>query len=237
MHQTTPMKIDTLQALETPEGIDIEFQYAGPTARVLAYLIDGIIKSILTVIIAIPFSFFGALGFGLITIAYFLIEWFYPVFLEVLRNGQTFGKSTMNLQVISDDGTPINWSKSILRNLLRVVDFLPLGYLLGLISISCNSQFKRLGDLAAGTVVVYTREKASNMAATFSQENAPIKALPITLSLEEQRAILSFSERRQFFSQERQQELAEELRPLFPEDPDLVSTLYQTAAAIKGARL
>lgn len=237
MHQNTSMKIDTLQALETPEGIDIEFQYAGPTARVLAYLIDSIIKTVLTAIITIPFSFFGALGFGLITIAYFLIEWFYPVFLEVLRNGQTYGKSSMNLQVISDDGTPINWSKSILRNLLRVVDFLPLGYLLGLISMSCSGQFKRLGDLAAGTVVVYTREKTADIENQSNQENGFVKALPLTLSLPEQRAIISFSERRQFFSRERQQELAEELRPLFPDDPNLVNTLYQTAAAIKGARL
>jgi uncharacterized RDD family membrane protein YckC len=107
--------------------------------------------------ISIPF---GTLGIGFWMILLFVLEWFYPVLFEVLWHGQTPGKKAMGISVIHDDLTPVSFGTSLVRNLLRTVDFLPLFYLAGLITMLSNRQFQRLGDLAAGTLVISVRESA-----------------------------------------------------------------------------
>ena len=97
----------------------------------------------------------------------------------------------------------------MLRNLLRVADFLPLFYMLGLISMMINRDFKRLGDIAAGTVVVYREKPSSNIDTIPDIEPTP---LPLPLSLTEQRAVLDFAERHQDLSASRQSELADYLQ-------------------------
>ena len=103
-----------------------------------------------------------------------------------------------------DDGTPIGWPASLTRNLLRFVDILPFGYSLGILSCLNHPAFKRLGDIAAGTLVVY-RDNAP--AAPELPQAEPIRA-PFSMSLNEQRALLSFAERAQSLSSARRQELA-----------------------------
>ena len=94
--------------------------------------------------------------------------------------------------MLNDDGTPVRWPGALTRNLLRAVDFLPFLYGVGLVAMLCNRDFKRLGDLAAGTVVVYQAEKA---AAHAHIPQAPPIAPPVPLTLEEQRAVLDLAER------------------------------------------
>jgi len=201
--------LDTTRSHETPEGIELGIHIAGPVVRACAWAIDMLIRAGLYLLIAIPASFLGGLGFGLSTIIFFLIEWFYPVYFE-LRQGATPGKRAMGLEVIHDDGTPISWSASLIRNLLRTVDFLPFLYAAGLISMLLNRNFQRLGDLAAGTLVVYRNEAADRI------EMPRVAALqpPRNLSREERRTLLTFAERSPLLTAERRIELAEILAPV-----------------------
>jgi len=106
--------------------------------------------------------------------------------------------------VVQDDGTPIGWSASLTRNLLRFADMLPFGYFLGAISCLQHPTFKRLGDLAAGTLVIYREQPVKRP----ELPPAVPRTAPFALSLNEQRAILGFAERQGQLSAERTRELA-----------------------------
>lgn len=202
--------LDTHQTLETPESIDLELHLAGPVVRILAFAIDAAIRMGINVLASMVLSIFDQVGVALMLLLAFVIEWFYPVFFEVFHQGKTPGKKRMGIAVIHDDGTPISWSSSIIRNLLRFVDFLPFGYIAGLISMCSNDHFKRLGDFVAGTLVVYD---ATVNAAPLIPEDQPLPC-PISLSINDQRAILSYAERLHQLSPERQRELANHLSPI-----------------------
>src|SRR5215510_11634669 len=94
-------------------------------------------------------------------LASFVLFWGYYIFFEMLWNGQTPGKRWVGLRVIRTDGTPITLSESFIRNLTRLVDFLPAAYGIGIISMFLDKQSRRLGDLAAGTLVVHDRAPIS----------------------------------------------------------------------------
>ena len=147
-------QLDTTCLIETPEGVDLEVVPAGPVVRMAAYLADLGIRLLVLVFVGAIAAVAGAFGQGLTLLVYFALEWLYPVLFETLRNGQTPGKKLMGLRVIRDDGTPVGWGDSALRNLLRTADFLPVGYALGLCTMLVSGRFQRLGDLAAGTLVV-----------------------------------------------------------------------------------
>ncbi|WP_409299278.1 RDD family protein [Pseudomonas sp. KCJK8993] len=199
-----PPPLDTRYQVETPEGIDLPLRPAGLLVRALAYGLDLGIRALVMGVLFVALGFFGEIGIGLGSILLFLISWWYMVLFEVLNQGRSPGKQMMGLRVVQDDGTPIGWSASLTRNLLRFADMLPFAYFLGAISCLQHPAFKRLGDLAAGTLVIY-REQAV--------ERPPLppatpRSAPFTLSLDEQRAILGFAERQAQLSAERTQELA-----------------------------
>ena len=194
---------DTRYNYQTPEGVQLALSLAGPMVRGVAWLIDFVIRVICYLITAFLLELFGGFGTGLLLIILFIIEWFYPVFFEV-RNGMTPGKNAMGIKVVHDDGTPVSWSSSLLRNLIRSVDFFPFFNITGFITMLMNARFKRLGDLAAGTVVVYTKEDDHK----FSIPDYPAQPPPLPLKLEEQRLILDFCERAGNLSTSRRHELA-----------------------------
>lgn len=204
------MLLDTRQSLETPEGALLPLTPAGFGVRVLAQLLDIMIRYGIITVIFIVLSLLVRMGTGLALILTFLLEWFYPVFFEVSRQGRTPGKKWMGIRVVNDDGTPITFGPSLLRNLLRFVDFLPMLYLTGIITSLCNRQFKRLGDLAAGSMVIYeappTKEPSFEV-----RGQLPV---PADFSTDEQRALLAFAERSKYLSAERQRELATILLPV-----------------------
>lgn len=149
-------------SIETPEQIDISFQKAGIGSRFYAALID---TSLLALILFVGYyvnrnfitelgdtlgNWLGAIG-GILVFALF---WGYYMVFEVTSNGQTLGKRALGLRVIKDGGYPIGFADSAIRNLVRVVDFLPFFYGAGLLTMLINGNWKRLGDLAAGTLVV-----------------------------------------------------------------------------------
>lgn len=198
------LQLDTVHTFETPEGVDLGLRVAGPVPRALAFVLDTLIRYTVLFVLSMILLPLAELGVGAFLIMLFLMEWFYPVFFEVTR-GATPGKKAMGLTVVHDNGTPVSWAASLIRNLLRVVDFFPLFYGIGLLSMLINRRFQRLGDLAAGTLVVYTEAARRNDAVI----DAEARALPVPLAVEEQRALLDFAERSTTLAPARVEELAE----------------------------
>ncbi|MGD8595247.1 MAG: RDD family protein [Gammaproteobacteria bacterium] len=223
--------LDTARTFETPEGVDLQLHVAGPVVRSLAWAIDMLIRGVIYVVLSIVLSILGEFGQGILLLCIFLLEWFYPVFFEVLKNGATPGKKKMGIRVVNDNGTPVSWSTSVTRNLLRTADFAPAFYGFGLTAMLMNSDFKRLGDMAAGTMVIYS----SKVAAKSDIPKAEPAPLPINLSIKEQRAILDFAERSELLSAERREELANIVPALTnSEDQQAVNTLYRYANWLYG---
>ena len=174
----------------------------------------------------------------LLLLVFFVGEWFYPVLFEVFWRGQTLGKRVVGLRVIHDDGTPIAWSASLLRNLLLSADLIPGTFLAGLVSSLTSSGRRRLGDHAAGTLVVHTAssERASRRApARAPTAELPARPPPIALALEEQRAVMVFGERMSELSPERADELARLAAPLVEAEAAPAQALRAIAAWLRGA--
>jgi uncharacterized RDD family membrane protein YckC len=203
--------LDTTRRVATPEGIELTLRLAGPVPRAIAWAIDLAIRVGLVFVVMMVASPLGRAGVGVMLITAFFVEWLLPAWFETNWNGQTPGKRALGLAVLNDDGTPVRWPGALTRNLLRAVDFLPILYGIGLVAMLLNRDFKRLGDLAAGTVVVYQSEKAASND-QFPQA-API-APPFPLSLDDQRAVLELAERAPTLTRERLEELAELPAPL-----------------------
>jgi uncharacterized RDD family membrane protein YckC len=146
--------------VSTPERVVFQYPVAGPGSRFLAQLIDQLILTVILVAVIIVVFLLGAatndrdLTLLLVGLASFVIVFFYFLIAEAMFGGQTPGKRALRLRVVGDQGQPITFSQALIRNLVRVVDFLPVYYGVGLITLFINGRGKRLGDLAAGTVVV-----------------------------------------------------------------------------------
>ncbi len=225
--------LDTSYRVEIPGGIELEAQVVGPVARFLAFCIDVILRGILLIIAGLVSIPFGELGAGFWLIFWFLIEWFYPVLFEVLRRGQTPGKIALGISVVHDDLTPVTFGTSLIRNLLRTADFLPVFYLVGLITMVSNSRFQRLGDLAAGTLVISIRDTSK---ATEIDNITPL-APPTTLLRSEQTALVDFLQRSRHLSEPRQQELAKILDDVIHSSShNRVEQLHRIGAWFLGVR-
>jgi len=227
--------LDTSYRVEIPGGINLEAQVVGPIPRCLAFAIDLGIRGIIVFImslLSIPFGSFG-MGGGFFLIFLFVIEWLYPVLFEVLARGQTPGKKLLKISVINDDLSPVTLGTSMVRNLLRTVDFLPLFYLAGLVTMLSNQRFQRLGDLAAGTLVISVPE--SSKPATV-KEIVPL-APPTPLLRTEQSSIIEFMQRTNQLSEPRQRELANILEGVTHEKgDDGVERLQRIGAWFLGVR-
>jgi uncharacterized RDD family membrane protein YckC len=157
--------LDCAVRLVTPERIVLVYPLAGPFRRFMAYLIDQFLIVFL-VLGAFLLSLILALGsvafLGPALIAYFLLSWGYGAFCEGVFNGQTLGKHWLRVRVLSERGVPISGAQAILRNLVGTVDgLLPFFYLIGLTSMLVSRKFQRMGDLAAGTMVVIEERRSS----------------------------------------------------------------------------
>lgn len=208
--------LDTIKFAETPEGVELKLTCAGFYARSIAWLLDALIQGFILLLFIFLLPRLGEFGVGLLFIVAFFLQWLYPVFFEIYFHGQTPGKKRMQLQVLLIDGTMVNWSASLLRNLLRTVDFLPFFYALGLMTMLMSRDFRRLGDLAANTIVVYKKELTQMPLPEVQQVQPP----QIALSSKEQQTIINYAERLPDFSPERAEELALLAVPLMQELPE-----------------
>ena len=156
----------------TPEGYGLTLTPAGPLIRSVAFVIDLLIKALVALIAYLLLSQSGLVAQGVWLMLLFVLEWLYGVLFEVLNQGQTPGKQLMRIRVVAHDGSPLTWYASMLRNLLRMVDALPVGYLVGWFAMLSNKLFQRVGDLAAGTYVTYLPEKTPALSELFDQKVA-----------------------------------------------------------------
>ncbi len=187
---------------------------AGPIPRALAWFIDAVVRVLIFIALWMVLGMLMQVGEGLLILLYFVLEWLYPILFERLANGATPGKKMMQLRALRDDGAPLTWRASVVRNLLRTVDFLPFMYATGFIAICLNRDFKRLGDLAAGTIVVHVPKLDARR--SIRPQNAAIAPLApkIGLELTEERALLEYAARRHLWSDARAIELAQIAKPL-----------------------
>src|SRR4051812_5587703 len=188
--------------IETPEHVVLDLEIAGFGSRMFAALLDtlilfGLMLAGVAAYIALAAwglvprgSWFGALMW----LAAFAAWYGYYILFEGLRAGQTPGKRIVGIRVVRDTGHPVTVGAAAVRNLLRTADFLPPPYLTGLLLMALHPRGKRLGDLAAGTVVVHDRpfDHAPRRAAP---ETAPVRPAPPLLSDGEFGLLAQFVER------------------------------------------
>ncbi|MCO4768596.1 MAG: RDD family protein [Deltaproteobacteria bacterium] len=234
--QTPP--IDTLRNTETPEGVEVGLRLAGSPVRFASWLVDTLIRTAVLVPVGSVLAIFGNAGMGLFYLVAFFGEWFYPVVCEVYWNGQTPGKKLFGLKVVRDDGAAVDWTASTVRNMLRFADFLPAGFLFGFLSVLATEENKRLGDLAAGTVVIYAdTDERSALSSLAALPNLSPAMPPLHLAQAEQAALIEFAERAPQWTEDRQIELADQLQPVTGElGPVGVKRLQSYALWLLGRR-
>lgn len=207
--------LDATIRVVTPENIAFEYRLAGPFRRMPAFLLDVCIQVAILVGLSLVLSLtVGLLSPGLasylLLVAALVIWWFYGALFETFLNGQTPGKYILGLRVLTDNGQPINGLQATLRNLLRAADLVvPL---VGLLVISLNRKYQRLGDLVAGTmVVVEERQWLTGVAQLEDPRAIQLAAyLPpnFVVSRSLARSLATYVERRRFFTPPRRREVA-----------------------------
>jgi len=153
-------------SVETPESVAFAYDLAGIASRAAALFIDTVLVVLLILAEILAATLIGSLlgdaladavfiwVYAAVLIAAFITAWGYFVLFEVLRNGRTPGKRALGIRVVRDDGGRVGLMDAIIRNLIRLVDMMPGYYMVGLIAVLLSANNKRLGDMAAGTVVV-----------------------------------------------------------------------------------
>lgn len=164
--------------IDTPENVTFGYDIAGIGSRFIGALLDTLILAVALVVLNLviglilawsvgperlfaendeQIGWIGGLIIALYALVNFLIFWGYYIVFELLWNGQTPGKRVAKVRVVRLDGNPAGFMEIVVRNLVRVVDFLPSAYGIGLLTMFFNQQARRLGDFAAGTLVVKER--------------------------------------------------------------------------------
>jgi uncharacterized RDD family membrane protein YckC len=177
--------MDDRYTIDSPENIEFAYDIAGIGSRVLAAMIDtlliGVAETIVILIAGLSSSALGlraadSLLAALGSLLAFAILWGYYIVFELLWNGQSPGKRLIGLRVVREGGRPITFVGSAIRNLIRIVDFLPALYGIGVVVMFVDRRSRRLGDLAAGTLVVKER-RGITLASLTSGAAAPFPAL------------------------------------------------------------
>ena len=155
-------------SIDTPEQIALEYPLAGAGSRFLALAIDSMIQAgvgIAMILVTLAFTAVATTGLAvsgtwpvaLLVLSGFVVHYGYFALFEAFWGGQTPGKRAIGIRVIVAAGRPLGAMDAVLRNILRIVDQLPVMYAFGLLSIFLSQRNQRLGDLAAGTVVIHDR--------------------------------------------------------------------------------
>lgn len=151
-----------MYSLDTPESVAVGYDVAGVGTRFLAALIDTALQTLILIAFAVVTlvtgtTLHGASAYAIVAIGIFIINAVllgYYIFFELIWNGQSPGKRAMRLRVIQTSGYPVTPFAVLIRNVLRLIDFLPALYGFGVITMIANSRARRLGDLMAGTLVI-----------------------------------------------------------------------------------
>jgi uncharacterized RDD family membrane protein YckC len=240
--------------IATPEGVDLELTLAGVGSRFTSALVDLAIQLLLVgsfwalFFLGLDSLGGGGLGAAAFALVSFLLFAGYDVVFEVFASGRTPGKRLNGIRVVRSDGSPIGFLTSAVRNVLRLIDILPSFYIVGIVSILATARNQRLGDLAAGTLVVRERLGASSRQWRPEEVGSPSRGPGWStwdvsgITRDEVVAVRRFLDRRYELTPEARtrlgDELAAALRPRVAGVPDSVegeSFLEQLAAA-KRAR-
>jgi uncharacterized RDD family membrane protein YckC len=209
---------DSSLGVQTPEGIEFVIFPAGFPIRACAWGIDCLIKGVLVIgLLVTANALHQVLGIWLYLIFNFILDWFYHVGFEVFGNGQTPGKRIMGIRVVRGDGSPVNPGASFLRNLLRFADGFLYLYLIAFLCMAGSTGFRRFGDWAADTLVVYTAR--NRLSARFTSPALKQQAIPWLadipavvplrpLDFEEKQGLLMFARRYPLLGKERADEIA-----------------------------
>jgi uncharacterized RDD family membrane protein YckC len=246
------MLYEDRMAVATPEGVTLEFTLAGVGSRFVAAMIDGLLQFaavVGVVLLNIPMSsLIGGFSTAFMVGAVFVILFGYDVASETLASGRTLGKRWTGLRVVRIGGAPVTFVPSAVRNLLRLVDLLPGWYLAGVIFILATSKNQRLGDLAAGTIVVRERVVAPTRTQSWSGWSPPVAPAEVgtwdvsQVTADEVATVREFLSRRSSISSEARsriaRDLAGKLRPkvVGPADGIGPETFLERVIAAKSAR-
>jgi uncharacterized RDD family membrane protein YckC len=240
--------LDDRVTIATPEGVELELVLAGVGSRFAASLLDVVIQLGAIFALAVVLGPLGSSGYVVAAylVAVFLILFAYDITLETWNRGRTVGKLAAGLRVVRVGGEPEGFLTAAVRNFLRIVDFLPAFYVVGVISILVTSRNQRLGDLAAGTLVVRERRPAVTPAATYlpqSPTDAPFLEWDVSaVSVDDVATLRQFLERRVSLSPGARAHLATDLaarvRPKVVGAPDAwhPESFLEGVVAAKTAR-
>ena len=167
-------------------------------------MLDWLVRLAVLYVVGTVAGFLGGIGFAFWMILLFALEWFYPVVFELTPSGATPGKRAYGLRVVMDTGLPVTPAASVARNLLRAADFLPFLYGFAIVSMLLRRDCKRLGDIAAATMVVHEPRAAKRIALGDVQPIPPVRAL----APEDQAAVIALASRAPTLTEERLDELA-----------------------------
>jgi uncharacterized RDD family membrane protein YckC len=183
------VSIDEHYIIDTPENIEFSYDMAGIGSRFLAAIIDTLLLIIIQIALTVAMlalmgmieGMFGDTGTSLLAAVWgllgFIFLWGYYAFFEMVWNGQSPGKRVIRLRVVRDGGRPITFVATAIRNLVRIIDFLPAFYGLGVLAMFIDRRARRLGDLAGGTIVVKERAAVSLESLTARAETLPMPPL------------------------------------------------------------
>ena len=253
------MEYEDRITIATPEGVDLELTLAGLGSRFAAALVDGFLQTALVAALALvlvgldgfgTLDETGGIGAAIFFVASFLVWFGYDILFEVLASGRTPGKRWNGLRVVRTGGHPITFLPSAIRNILRLVDLLPAAYVVGCISVLVTKRNQRLGDLAAGTLVIRDRRDRRAEPPALPRRFAPRPPEPETVSAwdvsaiagDELVAVRSFLERRHDLEDAARHhlawQLADALRPKVAGAPGDMSAerFLEHLAAAKEAR-
>ncbi len=178
------MEIDDRYVSATPEGVSLEFVLAGLGSRFTAAVIDLLLQSACAAIVIV--ALVKSIGFssstrgyvtgGAIVLTVFVVLFGYFVLFETLNAGRSPGKALTGLRVVQLHGGPVGVRASVLRNVARLVDWIPGLYGVGAVLILATRNNQRLGDLLAGTLVVRERSGASRLEASAPWDGTQFRA-------------------------------------------------------------
>lgn len=158
------MELEQNVTITTPEGVKIDLTVAGMGSRIAASVIDSILQTVVLIVALLAVGGWidsaasVAVLIGFYSLLAFLVFFGYPILTEVLWEGKTIGKAIVGLRVVRTDGGGVGFVASLIRNVIRLIDFLPGFYGVGFVVAMINKRGQRLGDLAADTMVVRLRK-------------------------------------------------------------------------------
>lgn len=206
------MELEDRIIVTAPEGIELQLTLAGAGSRFIAGAIDLCLQLVLIVLAALVL--FGLVGGGLardlFAFAAFAAVFLYDILFETLASGRTPGKRLSHLRVVRTQGAPVDLPASAIRTLLRLIDALPTVYLVGLLSILVTARNQRLGDLAAGTLVIRDAAAPSTPSSATALPDAAGWDVS-AVSAEQLTAVRRFLERREGLDRRARRELAHRL--------------------------